>query len=1072
MPGPSLHVLAWSEVRQQYELTTGGLFERCFHRGDEPAWRDWLDEHTAFAFVGKAGRISLLKEARVRGAGYWYAYCTKARCTRKHYLGPSVKVTFDHLEEAALALATFPSEEEIGHDQISPQTEPGGVLFSSNLSRPRLFTHLVPRERLFSDLEAVWSHPLTLVSASAGSGKTTLLSSWVAHCSQQHRSHSTIGETTGNRAFAWLSLDALDNDPLRFWTACIAALRTCSPALGRTALAMLQVPTSLSPSTVVRALLQDLREESAEIILILDDYHVISDMAIIDSTLSFITQLPANLHLVLITRTNPEFPLSRLRVQGQMIEIHDQDLRFTHEEALRFLHHSMGLALSEEEVALLYQRTEGWVAGLQLAALALSKREDTLSFLKDFKGSHRYLLDYVQQDILARLPPGLQDFLLQTSVVSKMNAALCQAITADLRQETSQQMLEEIERANLFVVPLDEYRQWYRYHDLFREALQARLQAFRPGLVPLLHMRAARFYEATGEWREAITHALSAQDYAYAAALMEQAAAHFWLHEEASIIHKWVLSLPDVILRQHVRLALNTALRSLNAVQNSSECQYISTVAQVMLLLSRLQGFVRSAPTPDFPETEVALIKRRLRLLFALMEVRDVHKQGDTERLRSLTQEVEALPPDEEVVWNLIPLSFAFWLAYTHEGQGAFLVQRLLEARNLVISSGDHLATLQIMCRLVLAYEHAGQLRNVHQQCEEALALIEQLGGHLALAGYLYHSLFNVSYAWNRLEEASGWLQRLLWLAQEWQHAELMIIGEVYQARLGLAKGELDTSQNALRRLEALFAHEGFAGHAHWVHQTRLQVWLARGDLSLAAGWAAQTTFSAENWNPFYQEDVLMLVQILLAQRQYTQATETLERFRIHLDLPGNIETTTRFLALSVMAFFSTGERERALQCASRLFALTEPESSIRVYLDGGRPMKQALKALQGMAGNEALTGGMYTLSMPWLLRLLAAFEQEERNLSQKRKTPTKLASLVQPPLSQNAVKQMQLSPLSRQEQRVLRLLVTGMTYAEIAQELTVSLNTIKSQVSSIYRKLGVSRRAEVIAEMVRLHLL
>src|SRR5207248_10060524 len=298
--------------------------------------------------------------------------------------------------------------------------------------------------------------------------------------------------------------------------------------------------------------------------------------------------------------------------------IRDQDLRFTQQEAASFLVEGMGLPLSAGEVATLSTRTEGWIAGLQLAALSLRKRQDLSAFVNDFGGSHRYLLDYVQQDILAHLPLTLQDFLLQTSILTRMNAAVCQMVTAAPDESACQQVLEELERANLFVVPLDEQRQWYRYHDLFREALRARLHASQPELVPLLHLRAASFYEAAGELREAIAHALAAPDYPLAASLMEQAAPALWLSGEARTVLSWVFSLPGPILRAHIRLALSAALRFVNSVNLGNETLYASMAAQVERTFTRLEEILRSKRELALSDAEVALIERRLRLLRAL----------------------------------------------------------------------------------------------------------------------------------------------------------------------------------------------------------------------------------------------------------------------------------------------------------------------------------------------------------------------------------------------------------------------------------------------------------------------
>src|SRR5260221_3041780 len=809
MPKSSLHALIWSEGHQHYELHLHGQPERCFRPGDEPAFSRWLEEHTAFAFVGQAGRLSVLKEARQRGTGYWYAYRKQDRHTRKRYLGPSAKVTFARLEEQASRLTSLPSSPPLAQAETAPSSEQKGVLLSTKLSPPRLPLSLVERSRLLTDLDAVRSHPLTLVSASGGSGKTTLLSAWAS------RQENPV---------AWLSLDALDTDPIHFWVSILAALRKWWPTLAEEAFALLHVPQSPPLSTILVALLNEIVLLDQEVILILADYQVISDQTIHEGLLFVLDHLPANLHLVLISRTDPELPLSRLRVRGQLIEIRSSDLRFTQAETSSFLTRGMGLPLLAEDVAILQHRTEGWIAGLQLAALSLRKREDLSAFVKDFAGSHRFLLDYVQQDILARLPAPLQHFLLQTSILTRMNAALCQAVTTLPSLQRSQEMLEELERANLFVVPLDSERQWYRYHDLFRESLLARLHSSQPELVPLLHLRAARFYEAADELREAIAHALAAPDYAYAASLMEQAAEPFWFRGEARIIHTWAFSLPDAVLRAHLRLALNAALRFSDPFNMSNETLHTSMTAQMELTFTRMGGLLRAQPDFALSEAEVALIERRLRLLRAWIELRMILKRGDSGRLRQLSQELEALPPDEEISWSFIPLYIPFWLAATHLGNGASLISQLREAVQRMREAGDVLLTIRVIAMLAVVLTQAAQLQQVQQACQEALALIEQVGVHAPWEGPLYYALFLVSYAQSRLEEAANWLQLMRRLAQDWQTLQLLVMGEVYGARLALARGDLSAAAEALHQLETFVEQGVFAHHLPWVSMLRVQV--------------------------------------------------------------------------------------------------------------------------------------------------------------------------------------------------------------------------------------------------------
>jgi LuxR family maltose regulon positive regulatory protein len=1080
VPRSALYALLWSEEHQQYELYLRGQLHQRFPAREDVAFSRWLSEQTSFAFVGQAGTLSVIKEARAAGEGYWYAYRTQDHHTRKRYLGPTAKVTFARLEEAASGFASTNASKEPARSKASQQQQ---TFLSIKLFPPRVPNFLVDRPRLLRDLDAISTCPLTLVSASAGSGKTTLLSAWIATSLQRLARISQAGgpkRDASELAIAWLSLDATDNDPLRFWGSCIAALQICLPEIGQEAFALLHAQEALPLSTILTILLNELREERKELIFILDDYHVIENQVIAESMLFFLDHLPGNLHLVFATRADPELPLARWRVRGQLIEIRDRDLRFSREEAASFLCQATGHPLSEEEIAILQRHTEGWIAGLQLAALSLSRREDVSAFVKDFGGSHRFVLDYVQQEILARLPVALQDFLFQTSILTRLNAAVCQAVIAGPDFVSSQRLLEELERANLFVVPLDEKRQWYRYHDLFREALRARLHAAHPELVPLLHTRAARWYEAQGEWREAITHALAAPDYPLAASLMEQAAPVFWLSGEAGIVQNWVLTLPDPVLRAHTRLAFNAALRFLNSVHLSTETVHATMRAQVQRTIARMEGILYSQQALLPGEAEVALIKRRLRLLQALIEVRDYFKRGDKERLRLLTEELEALPPDDEVNWKLIPLTFSFWLALARQQDSAILVEKLRAARRWVSEASDTLATFRVMTWLARVYIEAGQLHLAYREAQSALALLEQIDGGTPVAGYLLASLFDISYAWNRLEEAANWLQRMQRFAQDWQQVELLAMGARAMARLALAQGDLNTAQEALSKAEALLVEEEFANNARWVIDARVQVWLASGNLAEASAWAAQSTLSTKNWDPLRKWEVLLVVRVLLAQQQYAGAAEMLERFREHLDQPADIEKSLEWMALSVVALHHAGKSAQALPLAARLLAQTESEGYLRLYLDIGEPMRQALltlleavgKEVPDMPQEEGNSSATASISRSYVSRLLAAFEQEERRRAHWADKSLADHTEFQPGLTPTNGQKKGAEPLSRQELRVLRLLAAGHTYAEMAEVLVVSPNTIKSQVGSIYRKLNVRSRLEAYAAAQRLRLL
>jgi LuxR family maltose regulon positive regulatory protein len=1063
MPRSSRHTLIWSQEYQQYELRSHGQPEQWFRPGDERAFSRWLAQHASFAFAGQAGRISVLKEARQSGTGYWYAYRTQDRRTHKCYLGATPQLTFACLEQAARKLSGSPSSAAPAPQNVSKLAEQSMTLLASKLSPPHLPSFLVERPRLQSLLTAISTYPCTLVSSSAGSGKTMLLSAWIA-AMKESGEHSR--EAQGEVAVAWLSLEELDNDLIRFWTACIAAFRRCLPTLGALAFSMLHAHEALPSSTILTALLNEVLEEGSEIILILDDYHVISDPAIHESVCFLLDHLPPHLHLVLISRTDPDLPLSRWRVRGQLLEIRNQQLCFSQQEAARFLVEGMGLSLSEEDVATLHRRTEGWIAGLQLAALSLRKQQDPGAWVSDFAGSHRNLLNYVQQEILAPLPAALRDFLLQTSVLSRLSASLCQAVT---EEPACQDLLETVEQANLFVVPLDEQREWYRYHDLFREALLARLQASAPALVPQLHLRAARFYEAAGEWREAITHALAAPDYPYAASLMEQAAPAFWLGGEARTVHSWVLLLPAAVLQAHTSLALDAMLSSLYSVQMSTGEIHASMVALVTQTIMRMEALLHAKPDPAFSEVHVAFIERRLRLLRSLIEIRTIHMCGDRTRAGMLSRELETLPLDEEVRWNEIPLTVAFLLTYTLQREGALMVERLREARLQMIEAGDYPGTIRLTHMLAYAYLTAGQLHQAHQLSQEGLALVEQTGGRCWEESCLNLVLFTVYYAWNRLEEASDVLHILQRTAQDWHHVDMLSAGEEARVYISLARGDLATAQQALQKLEALVEKERFVSHASWLESARVHYWLASHNLSEASMWAAGITFSTQTGiSPLQKRTVLALVRVLLAQQKATQALSVLSHFREQLDRPGNIATMIHYLALLVLALHRAGKSEQARAVAARLLALTEPEGYLRVYLDLGEPMKQVLLGL--LSSSQEQTHRTVVLSHSFMVKLLAAFEQEEAQRSAATAMPQSQTRTELSPVPTASATLMER--LSKREQEVLRLLAAGATNQEIARSLIIQLSTVKKHVSNLLGKLGVKRRTQAIARARALSLL
>ncbi|GHO88518.1 LuxR C-terminal-related transcriptional regulator [Dictyobacter formicarum] len=1061
-----LHALIWSKEQRLYELYTQGQIEQRFQPAEEAAWLAWLREVSAFAFHGKGGSLNVYLEKRPRGGAYWYAYHTKEGRTRKRYLGQTESLRLSRLEETARSLL---------HAQPpATTTEQGMMLLSSRLAPPRLPNALVERERLLTALNEALSTPLTLLSASAGWGKTTLLSVWA------RRQKKT--------QVAWLSPDELDNSPTRFWVALIAALRRCPdlPAnFGENVVAQLQSPQPPPFSSCLSVLLHELESQQVyptPIVLILDDYQVIEESVIHQSMAFFLEHLPAHLHLILSSRVDPDLPLARLRAHGQLTEIRADELRFQEGEANQFLDKMLSPPLSEEELQRLVSRTEGWIAGLHLVALTMQKREDRTAYLETLTGSQRYLLDYVQEDILARLSPDTRDFLLHIAILSRLDAAVCQAVTAAPTKAVSQHMLALLERANLFLVPLDEERRTYRLHDLFREALLSALYTSQPEMVSLLHRRAAGFYEAEGQWAEAITHALAGASFSTAARLMEQTVEQFWMRGEAATMACWVLALPDPLVREHTGLALTTALYLLHPVTYSTREQRERRHQQVRQLMARVEAALQHQANEtnqeilatragsaflsidlEAREASEALLHRRLRLLRAGMTLYEAIEASAYERLPALHQEMQELDQDEEIIWHMLPL-FCNVVYYTARQERAKLLPQLLDARERVRRAGSHFAATRVIQWLVLSAEEAGQLRLAYQESLAALELIEQTASYALLKGYFKDVLAMVLYQWNRLEEARGWLRTVIQDAATWQQSDLLLSGYIHLMRVELARGDLSAVQQALQEIEQM---EGYH-RRNWLPIMRAQWWLAQGQMKEATDWAGSMVFPEGAWERSLYDAFPVVMRVYFAELRWTEALGLLERFSGGLGRSANSRITLTYLAQYLVALHHAGQNEQAHEVAARLFVLTEPEGYLRVYLDEGEPMRQALEALLTSHSQQHELAPSTRASIS---KLLVVFEQERQGAGTSLAAPTPKPALSSEQQA-SAVFSAPGASLTRREQEVLRLLATGASNQEIAQTLVIELPTVKKHVSNLLGKLRASSRTQAISRAHALSLL
>ncbi len=875
---------------------------------------------------------------------------------------------------------------------------------------PPVRARLLPREHLIERLNQGRSLPLTLLSASAGFGKTTLLAAWA---------RQSIGHV------AWLSLEEQDDDPTRFWVAAIAALRTRFPEIGETAFTLLQAPPSPALSTILTVLINELAAFPDEMTLILDDYHVIEEQTVHESLVYLLDHLPSTLHLLLSSRVDPPLALSRWRARGQMVEIRDGDLRLNEQEAASFLRETMGFRLKEEDVGRLWSRTEGWVAGLQLAALSLRGHKDPSAFVRALSGSHRFIVDYVWEGILQQQSPAIQQFLLQTAVLTRVNAALCRAVTG---KQTSQEMLEAIERANLFLVPLDEKRQWYRFHSLFREALLARLQATQPELVPLLHRRAARWYEAQGLLHEAIPHALSACDFAHAADLMERFLVPQSWRNEYHLLRRWVARLPEAVLRVRPALSLSTVNATVLTSQRGTH-----TLALVEEPLRVAEHGFRSQGNQS--GLGAVLTARAVLLSF----------QGELAQAFALARQALTLLPEDEQQWR----GHALCLRGAEEAMAGRLTsaqQFLLHGLALYESSGSLPGKQFALVMLGEVGLSQGELHLAARYFQQALASSEEREAlaHLQLtletgARETYYErlalygLAQLSYEWNELAAAQQYLHGALQGPSEWMH--FLTPGQLLQPRLLLACGEGKQGQEVLEERVVQ------ASRPEVLRELSLcRAWLAlsMGDLDQVEYWATMKRQGAE---PLAlsrrEEEVLLLARLRIAEGQPHVALDVLTRWRQEARAEERRHSALHLLVLEALAYEASARSCLALATLQQALAQACSQGYQRLFLDEGPIMERLLKSLVPSIQEEALVAYVQTLLHSF------ASATAPRSLSGND------SSL--------------LSPLTPQERRVLQLLAEGATNQDIADRLVIQLSTAKKHVANILSKLGAENRTQAI---------
>ena len=880
------------------------------------------------------------------------------------------------------------------------------ALVTTKLRAPRPRPGLVTRPRLREALALGEGRRLTLVSAPAGFGKSTLLGEWMGDRSSRGKS------------VAWVSLDGSDSDLARFVSYLVAALRTAGEEVSEGVLTSLRSPELPPVEAVMGALINELADVPHEITVVLDDYHVIDSEPVHGAVSFLLEHMPENVRLVVSGRADPPLPLSRLRARDQVTELRAADLRFTPDEAAAFLNEVMGLSLSVGDVAVLEEITEGWVAALQLAALSMRDRGDVSGFVEAFSGSNRHVLDYLAEEVLERQPADVREFLLKTSVLGRMSARLCDAVTG---HSDGQEMLERLERENLFVVALDDERRWYRYHHLFAEFLRGRLVRARPGLVGELHLRASGWYEENGHLAEAISHAFSAPDYEHAARLVELGIKDTWRRGEFPTVLRWLEALPNEAKRLRPRLFPAHAL-ALTITGRPDD---------VEPLLQEAELAASEATTGE---------DRRFLLGFA-SAVRSwrARLRGDAPRAVELARSALSLLPHEHVTQrNLAAVCLGDALRTT--GELAAASEAFAEAAELGRAADHAYGTLIAMVWRARVQMELGRLREADEEFRRALRFVNERGVQLLPAAGLAHiGMGALLYERNDLEGAERELERGVELAELAREVSNLVWGYVTLSQAKRARGDEEGAREAARKAEQV-AHGSSADlevaiAGAWMSQLRI----AKGDLAEAAALEQLRTM-----------DRTTSARLLHAQGQHGDALQLLEEPREAAEAAGRTGDLIKLLALQALALWAKNEKERAVVTLTRALFMAEPEGYVRTFVDEGAAMGELLTATLEVRQRGHLDAAN-RVPARYLAKLLAAVARDA----------------VAPAADERLAE-----PLSERELEVLALVASGESNAGIAGRLFVSTSTVKTHVNNLYRKLGARSRTQAIARAREMDLL
>ncbi len=875
------------------------------------------------------------------------------------------------------------------------------AILQTKLHIPQLRSSLVPRHRLIDRLNAGLDGKLTLISAPAGYGKTTLVAEWLGNL---RFTNYDFGLKIGNRQseienrIAWLSLDDSDNDPRRFLDYLLAALKQIQADVGRSVEAMLQLPQPPPNEVILTALVNEIATIPQPFILVLDDYHVIHTPPIHGQLNFLLEHQPPNMRLVIITREDPPLPLPRLRARGHLTEIRQSDLRFTLEECAEFLNQVMGLNLTPTDIAALERRTEGWIAGLQLAALSMRGHEDVSGFIQAFTGSSRFILDYLIEEVFDRQTPDVKDFLLKTSVLERFSASLCNAVT---EKTDSQHTLEMLEQANLFIIPLNQSRVWYRYHRLFAELLRQRLQVTETISESALHRLACQWFANEGLFPEAIHHALAGTDWDRAANLIGEQSVLLLRRGELMTLLGWLKSLPDDVIRARPHLCGNYGWALMLTGQLDGAALYLDCAEHA------LQG-------NDNELGQIIVAQAYL-----------ARTRGDYPRAIELSkQALEFIAEDDVLHRGLVTFTLGFSLFSA--GRVAEAEPVLLEACETARTSGNDFARQTALGLLGGIKKSQGRLRRAAEFCQQTLQ--EAHGSPTAAHTQVF--LASVLYEWNELDTAMDQLTLAFKASQ--QIGNLALQPEIHQimTHIHLARSETASVLGQLNEFHQLAQNMDSAPARAMAAALHADIALTQGDISSASHWMHQMTEGVDPAALGYLHG-LTQARLSLAQGKRAEAMRLLAGV---YDSVAQLELTAIMIDVRAWQALAAETPAKAIRLLQDALKMAQPEGFVRTFVDKGEPMKFLLERMKAEGGELK----------DYVLTLLSAFGGESaRGFKDK-------------PL---------VEMMSVRELEILRLLAEGLSNREIAERLVISVGTTKSHVHHILEKLGVESRMQAAAK-------